>query len=422
MPAPRRRGRNPGARLSARPTARGWQALVFGGLLLFVARLIGTTQFYQLAYALLGLVVVSLALGVLGSRGLGFARSLPAGVRFTAGNPSRVDLLVSNGSRFGTSEVVVIDRLSGRRRFEVAPLRGRGGEVVEAPVTFGRRGIYDLGPAEVRVLDPFRLLQFTRKFPGRTEVVVYPEVHDLAGFSLGSGNTEAGASGSFGQRGEEFAGLREYRRGDDRRHIHWKSLARTGEVFVKEFALQAPRRYTVALDLSRQGLRAPERQVEDAVSAAASVLAHLKEEGLPFRLLCTDPEGTATEFASADKDYWSAMRLLATVRPGGGRDLGSVVLDEQGKLGEGVILISRTNDEALPRVVSKLRAGGRSVVVVVLAPHTYFSGAGGEQARRREAAFLRHVGRLERAGAVVHAVRHPSGVAGLGGGRRRLTG
>lgn len=414
--------RKPGSRLSVSPTARGWQVVVFGALLLVVARLIGTTQFYQLAYALLGLVVVALALGVLGSRGIGFVRSLPSGVRFTAGKPARVDLLVSNVSRFGTSEVDVLDRLPDPRRFEVAPLRGGGGDVVEVPVAFERRGVYELGPAEVRVLDPFRLLRFTRRFPERTEVVVYPEVHDLAGFSLGAGNTEAGTSGSFGQRGEEFAGLREYRRGDDRRHIHWKSLARTGEIFVKEFALQAPRRYTVALDLRRQGLRAPEKQVEDAVSAAASVLAHLKEEGLPFRLVCTDPEGTDTEFGSEEKDYWAAMRLLATVRAGGVQDLGAAILDEQGKLGDGAVLISRTDDESLPRAVGKLRAGGKSVVVVAVAAHTYRPGAGGEQARRRESAFLRHVGRLKRSGAAVHVVRHPAGMAGLGGGWRRLTG
>jgi hypothetical protein len=74
--------------------------------------------------------------------------------------------------------------------------------------------------------------------------------------------------GSRGRRGEEFANLREYRRGDDRRHIHWKSLARTGELFVKEFSLQAPRRHTVALDLCREGLRTQENEIEDAVSVA----------------------------------------------------------------------------------------------------------------------------------------------------------
>ena len=418
-----RRQRSPRgtSRISVRPTARGWQAVIFGVLVMFVARMIGTTQFYQLGYVLLGLILAALVLGLLGSRGIRFSRNLPAGTRFTAGKSDRIDLLLSNNSRFGTSEVGVIDRLPRPQSFEVSALRGGGGEVVEVPVTFERRGVYELGPAEVRALEPFRLLRFVRKFRDRKEVVVYPEVHELSGFSLGSGNTEAGARGSLGQRGEEFAGLREYRRGDDRRHIHWKSVARTGQLFVKEFALQAPRRYTVALDLRRQGLRVPEKEVEDAVSAAASVLTHLRDEGLPFRLICTDRERVSTEFGSDEKSYWAAMRLLATVKAGGNVELGAAVMDERERLGEGVVLISRTAEDSLPHAVRKLRGAGLSVVVVAVASHTYRLGGSGERARASEAEFLRDLARLESSGAAVRAVRHPEGVAGLAG-RERATG
>lgn len=380
---------------------------------MFVARMIGTTQFYQLGYALLGLIVAALVLGLLGSRGIGFSRNLPAGVRFTAGKPSRIDLLLSDSSRFGTSEVSVTDRLPKPQSFEVPALRGGGGDVVEVPVTFERRGVYELGPAKVRSLEPFRLLQFVRKFRDLTEVVVYPEIHELSGFSLGRGSTEDGARGALGQRGEEFAGLREYRRGDDRRHIHWKSVARTGEMFVKEFALQAPQRYTVALDLRRQGLRVTEREVEDAISAAASVLTHLRDEGLPFRLLCTDREIITTEFGSDERSYWAAMRLLATVRAGGRAELGATVLDERGRLGEGVVLISRSSEDSLPYAVRKLRDAGLSVVVVALATHTYRYGGTREQIQAREVDFLQDLARLESSGAAVRAVRHPEGVAGL---------
>ncbi len=423
------RGRSPSqqrssrrvSRISIRPTARGWQAIIFGVLMMFVARMIGTTQFYQLGYILLGLVLSALVLGLLGSRGIEFSRNLPAGIRFTVGKPARIDLLLSNSSRFGTSEVEVVDQLPKPQSFEVPTLWGGGGDVVEVPVTFGHRGLYELGPAEVRVSEPFRLLQFVRKFRDRTEAVVYPEVHELSGFSLGSGNTEDGSRGSLGQRGEEFAGLREYRRGDDRRHIHWKSVARTGQLFVKEFVLQAPRRYTVALDLRRGGLRVPESEVEDAISVAASVLTHLKDEGLPFRLVCTDRERATTEFGSDEKSYWTAMRLLATVKAGGDMELGVSVLDERRRLGEGVVMISRTIEDSLPYTVRKIRGAGLSVVVVALATHTYRLGGTGERTRMAEAEFLQDLARLESAGAAVRAVRHPEGVAGLAG-RDRATG
>src|SRR5918997_156969 len=229
------------SRLAVRPTARGWQALLVGLVVLFVARVIGTTQFHQLAYALLGLVLAALVLGWSSSRGLRFSRALPPGVRITAGSPARIRLLLANRSRLGASGVRVADRLPEARIFEAPPLGGNAGTEIEAPLAFARRGIYELGPAEVGATDPFGLLRFARRFEERTEVVVYPEVHELPGFPLRGGNVDVGARGTRGRRGDEFAGLREYRRGDDRRHIHWKSVARTGELYVKEFAVEAPR-------------------------------------------------------------------------------------------------------------------------------------------------------------------------------------
>jgi uncharacterized protein (DUF58 family) len=400
------------SRLAVRPTARGWQAMAIGLAVLAVARLIGTTQLHQLAYALLALIVAAFVLGLLGSRGLRFSRALPSGIRLTAGVPSRVDLVISNDSRLSTSRLDVVDRLPEPRRFRLPSLGRRERAVVEAPVTFARRGIYELGPAEARAVDPFGMLRFVRRFDERAQVVVYPEVHELLAFPLSGDDAEAGTRGTLGRQGDEFAGLREYRRGDDRRHIHWKSLARTGELFVKEFSFHAPRRYTVALDLRRQGIRAPQSEIEDAVSAAASVLTHLAREHLPCRLICTDRAGSSTEFGSDEASYWRAMRLLATARADGDRALGDSVFDEREGLGEGIVLISRTPDEDLPEHVRRLKGAGLTVVVVALAAHTYRGHAGAEDGRR-EATFLREVGRLEAAGAAVRVLRHPSGVAGL---------
>jgi len=403
------------SRLTVRPTARGWQALVLGAITLIVARLIGTTQFHQLAYALLILPLASLVIGVMGTRGLRYSRALPPGIRIMAGSPAKLRLLLER-SRFGAPKASVVDRLPGPQTFDFSATRERSR--MEVPLTFARRGVYTLGPAELRVADPFGLLRFSRMDRETTEVVVYPRVYELRGFPLRGGNMDAGTTGSRGRRGEEFANLREYRRGDDRRHIHWKSVAHTGELFVKEFSLQAPRRHTVALDLRREGLRTQENEVEDAVSAAASVLTHLVGEGLPFRLLETGRSGADTGFGSDEDSYWQAMRVLATARADGVRHLGETVLRERGGLGEGIVLVSRTRDEELPHCIRKLREAGLSVIVVALATHTYRTPhLPGDAAQGREAEFLRSVGTLEAAGATVRVVGPPAGVAGLSGAR-----
>ena len=403
-----------------RPTARGWQAIFFGVLSLVAALLIGTTQIYQLAYALAGLLLAALALGLFLSRGLGYARRIPEGERLTVGCPSRVDLVVSNSSRTRSPGVEVVDHLPERRPFRGPPVEGFETRRVRESVLFAKRGFYELGPAEIRTTDPFGLLRFVRRFGARTEVVVYPEVFEFVDFPLRGRKGGAGTQGSFAQRGDEFSGLREYRRGDDRRHIHWKSVARTGELVVKEFAQEAPQRHAVVLDLHRPGIGATEagEAVEDAVSAAGSVLYHLVREGLPFRLLCADKGRGSTVFGADEVAYWRAMDLLAVARADGDVRLGEVLVQKlregsaSEELGEGVVLISRSLGDGLAESIEKLRAAGLSVAVVALAAHTY---RGGGVAASREVAFSENVRRLEIAGAQVRVVRSSDGATALAG-------
>ncbi|MEJ7840699.1 MAG: DUF58 domain-containing protein [Rubrobacter sp.] len=413
--------RRDGSRLAVRPTSAGWQVLAAGAAVFFVARLIGTTQFHQLAYALLALPLASFVLGVAGTRGVRFSRSVPPGTHLTAGETSGVVLQLSR-TRFGASRAEVVDRLPEPRALKFPPPAGGSRTAnLEVPLSFPRRGVYELGPAEIRISDPFGLLGFSRTFPEKTEVIVYPKTHALPGFPLRGGDMEAGSRGSRGQRGDEFASLREYRRGDDRRHIHWKSVARTGQLFVKEFSLEAPRRHTVVLDARREGIRVNESEVEDAVSAAASVLRHLSRERLPLRLLCANTAVDATEFGHDDAPYRESMRLLAQVRADGARYLSEVLLEGRGALGEGVVLVSRTRDAGLPAAVRSLRDAGLSVVVVALATYTYRTPSGtGGAAQGRGEEFARSLGLLEAAGATVRVISHPTGVGGLSGSRRAV--
>ena len=203
-----------------RPTARGWQTILFGALSLAAGWLVGTTQLFQLAYALAGLLLAALVLGWFFSRGLRYERWLPAGERFVAGRSSRVGLAVKNASRTRSPNVEVLDHLPKRRLLKAPSVGGLNTRILQEPVFFERRGLYELGPAEIRTTDPFGLLRFIRRFAAREEAIVYPRVFELVGFPLRGRGGTSGAHDSLGRRGDEFSGLRGYRRGDDRRHIH----------------------------------------------------------------------------------------------------------------------------------------------------------------------------------------------------------
>ena len=406
--------------VSVKPTARGWQAVFFGSLSFVAAWLVGTTQLYQLAYAFVGLLLVALLLGFALFRGLEYARRVPWGEPFVAGRLSHVELVVRNTSRTRSPGVEVVDHLPKRRLLLWPPVEGLRKQTAWESVLFPRRGLYEFGPAEIRTADPFGLLRFVRRLEERPEIMVYPQVFELHGFPLRGRSAEAGARDSFKRRGDEFSDLREYRHGDDRRHIHWKSVARTGELIVKEFAHESPRRHAVVLDLYHGlGVHVSEVEVEHAVSAAGSVLRYLAREGLPFRLLCADEDRTASPFGDDEAAYWWAMGLLATARADGGTRFGDFlaekVREKREELGEGVVLVTRSLGDEFVKSVQELRATGLSVVVVALDLYTYR--AGGASSGEREAAFSEDIRRLGLVGAEVRVMRRPDGVA-LAGGRR----
>jgi uncharacterized protein (DUF58 family) len=331
-----------------------------------------------------------------------------------------VELVVRNTSRTRSPGVEVVDHLPKRRLLLWPPVEGLRKQTAWESVLFPRRGLYEFGPAEIRTADPFGLLRFVRRLEERPEIMVYPQVFELHGFPLRGRSAEAGARDSFKRRGDEFSDLREYRHGDDRRHIHWKSVARTGELIVKEFAHESPRRHAVVLDLYHGlGVHVSEVEVEHAVSAAGSVLRYLAREGLPFRLLCADEDRTASPFGDDEAAYWWAMGLLATARADGGTRFGDFlaekVREKREELGEGVVLVTRSLGDEFVKSVQELRATGLSVVVVALDLYTYR--AGGASSGEREAAFSEDIRRLGLVGAEVRVMRRPDGVA-LAGGRR----
>lgn len=395
-----------------RLTGRGWQILVVGGLTYGGARLFGTTQLYQLSFALLALLAAAFVLALLGGREIRLLRR-GSGTRLMAGRESRIEIVVENGSRSPSPPLEITDRLPRRETFRVSRIKGRDRASISLPVRFERRGVYELGPAALHLTDPFRLVRMTRRLAGSSEVVVYPEVFELADFPLGSRRAEgSGARSRAVQRGDEFHGLREYRRGDDPRHIHWKSVARTGELMVKEFAASVPRSYTVALDMARRTRGGSGREVEDAVSAAASVLGYLNENRLEFRLLVSDAAASSTGFGEG---YREAMELLARIRADGRERLTDLLNSRGERLGDGVVLVTRETGGPLVEAAHSLLRQGLTVSVVAVAAHTYRA-MRAPDARMREAGFIATLGRLVQLGIPVRVIRRAEGVeSGLNG-------
>jgi uncharacterized protein (DUF58 family) len=280
-------------------TGRGRAFLSAGATALACAFVLGLDDLARVAVLLLAVPVVSMLLLRRFRHRLGLSRRVEP-VTVTAGQATTVRLQLScEGSTVGG--ILLLEEqlpyaLGARPRFVLDRAVGRWRREVSYRVRPELRGQYRLGPMTVRVTDPLGMVETYRSFTSHAQLVVTPPVETLPPIQL-SGSW----SGSGDNRPRAFAGgsaedvtIREYRRGDDLRRVHWRSSARTGELMVRREEQPWQSRATVLVDNRRRshdGEWATTSSFERAVSAAASVAMHLVSRGYRVRLVTADPAG-----------------------------------------------------------------------------------------------------------------------------------
>ncbi len=161
---------------------------------------------------------------------------------------------------------LVSERLNNRARIEVE----------YRAVCTRRRGVYVLGPLKLFGSDALGIFPRRIELPVLTDLLVYPQAPDLDYFEvLGDGTLSQVGLETLLSPGhsEEFTGLREYRRGDTPRRIHWPSSARHNRLLVKEFREDITTEVTLFLDMHRLTLSGIGNvtSVEYIIKAAAAV-------------------------------------------------------------------------------------------------------------------------------------------------------
>ncbi len=246
------------------------------------------------------LVVLPLVTAFVVSRGryqLALTRSVSAQV-VHAGQPAQVALTLTNEGHVPTGSLLLEESLpyalGARPRFVMTGVRHSWSRRVSYQVRSELRGRYELGPMSLSVSDPFGLVELHRTFQDSALLTVTPKVVPLPAIPLGGV-----IDGSGDSRPRAFAGgsaedvtVREYRRGDDPRLVHWRSSARTGELMVRREEQPWQARATLVLDnrwSAHRGSGAAS-SFEAAVSSAASIAFHLSSRGFMVRLATTGGE------------------------------------------------------------------------------------------------------------------------------------
>lgn len=288
-------------------TQRG-VAVASAGLAMWVAaRLLGSPALEVVAVGVSLVPFVSLALVRSDRRRLHVKRRLPE-TRVVPGARFNVEIQITNGAATRSPLLLLEDRLPaalGRpARCVVASVARRSTQHINYSVLPQARGRYAVGPLTLDASDPFGLTRRRIVVDDVDHLIVTPEIEDLSvppQASTGKGIGGARAR-QLMRSGDEYYTLRAFEEGDDLRRIHWASVAKTGQLMIRQHESTRRASAVVFLDARENALgQAHGAAFERAVSCAASVGVLLARNGFALRLATTDTPATLlTEDAFLD--------------------------------------------------------------------------------------------------------------------------
>jgi hypothetical protein len=297
---------------------------------------------------MLGAFLLSWRLVRRSTRGLEFKRRAPHVVR--AGELFTVDVEVRNSNRRGDAWALVIDDLVQQTapRTTAVPLPVRL-YIQQAPAGASRqhsyqarlmqRGLCRFGPLRCESRFPLGLVRRTLIDDQPAEITVYPRLGQLS--AAWTRQRQEATSGSqqvqrpVGLREGDYHALRDWRPGDSRRWIHWRTTARRGELMVRQFEQHRNQDLLLIVELCcpassaapQPGASAPPipaaELVESVVSFVATVLADRCAGGGGMITLGLAAQHAATldilRGPASQALFRDAMRELAVVeaRPAG---------------------------------------------------------------------------------------------------------
>jgi uncharacterized protein (DUF58 family) len=233
-----------------------------------------------------------------------------------------------------------------------------------------RRGVLRFERLGVGRPDPLGLCRAFCRLPLPQSVSILPRRYALPAIALpGNARYQPGGvalASSVGQS-EDFIALRDYRRGDPLRHIHWRSWAKIGRPVVKEFEDEFFVRHALVLDTFSRSEGS--LIFEEAVSIAASFACAVRTQENLLDLLFVGPQSYCFTAGRGLAHTEQMLEILSAVQP---CEKPFVLLEalvlEHVRQVSGCICVLLGLDRERQEFLGKLETLGVSLLVLVVVP------------------------------------------------------
>jgi uncharacterized protein (DUF58 family) len=298
---------------------------------LLVAVALAWNRGVGLLWGMVWLLVAALAVAVLYPlaqlRRVAIRRDVPP--EATVGEAAHVTYTIDAGAwpifglelweRFGDDDTPVLAACLGR-------VRGR--ETVRLAWTPGVRGRRTFGAVTLASGFPLGLAtrRLTVELPEQA-TIVHPDAVRLRALPIANGAQSVLEEAPLRARGghDDYVGSRPWRTGDAFRDVHWRAVARRGELVVKEHDRALDRDLWIVLELSRDAHAGAGRAgtLETMFRVASSVLSRARADRVPVGLVCREHGVLRVLRPALDGHAYAHLRdVLALVEADRGPPLG----------------------------------------------------------------------------------------------------
>jgi uncharacterized protein (DUF58 family) len=369
------------------------------GLFLLHSILLPEAKVRILVLVMLALLLTDFILGCIFWPRLKIRRVLPA--RVCTGQPFRIEYQLENRRQL-PALALELDPGLGAYWFRTlqAPalkmLAGGENRIAGGEFLARQRGKYFLGQVSAMSGFPFSVCRHSSIHKSSEYLIVHPSCHSLrelrlpAGVRLQKSGLERVMKVSEAM---EFQGCRDYREGDNPRHIHWRSSARRGDLVVREFqdeylsrtalivdtCLRRPKNKPLYYRIFRQtvdffkgkGVLWPDGTVpelEAALSLAAAIAEFLLKGECLIDLFAAGRDVRHLQLGRQVATLKTLLDILAEIEPDPNpslQELKEEVFEEISGLGNAIVILLGYDQERRD-FVAKLRDRGVAVKLLLI--------------------------------------------------------
>ena len=338
-----------------------------------------------LAFSLIAIFAGDFIVGFLLRPRLKIRREIP--VRARAGNPVRVDYHIKNLRPIPVWNVSVdsclpdssLKHYDGQTTVEYIPSKTEVN--LSSSLISEKRGVYSLPIPLADSTFPFGIFRWISRGNEPQRLLIYPDYTTLDSINLPVGQRyQRNALPKISKVGEsmEFMGCREFRTGDNPRHIHWPSTARIGEIIVREFQDEYISRTALIVDTSlktrgrlRKIFSAREHsynELEAALSISAAVAENLLKGDFVVDIFAAGPEIYHLKTGRSLAQFENILDILACIDPCPGEcftELKQEILNEISDIGSAIVILLKW-DRTREDLVRRLAESGTAVKTVII--------------------------------------------------------